>query len=220
MAKSRDKTDTEALKKRNDELAHELATLRRKLASEEKELVQVLITLDEKAQDVLRPHRDFDLTLSAALSQAFSAAKNVLRGAIPYITPGGYPDFSSLIGLALDSPARIDLLFRYPEGDSSVELMERLVRLYAEELGAGKVRLRYLGAPGRSGLHAKVVICDDTFAIVSSANWTGYSLSSNAEAGIGTHSKRAINMLSAWFDFTYANALSWETVKESLTDNE
>src|SRR5437867_5072503 len=146
------------LRKRNEELAVELAAVRRKLASHERELVQVLITLDERAQLALRPHRDFDLTLSAALSQAFSGAKEVLRVAIPYLTGGGWGDFSSLMGLVLESDARTDILFRYPESEASYELMGRIIRLYQEELTSGKLRLRYLGSPQRSGLHAKVVI--------------------------------------------------------------
>jgi phosphatidylserine/phosphatidylglycerophosphate/cardiolipin synthase-like enzyme len=74
--------------------------------------------------------------------------------------------------------------------------------------------IRYLGRRGRSGLHAKVVIRDHDTAIVSSANWTGYALSVNAEAGILTTSSRAITMLIRWYDYLFERARGWSAVRE------
>jgi len=194
-------------------LTEKIADLRRLIARQESDLVQVLLTLDENAHTKLKKGVDYDDTLALAMKDAFQTAKKELRVAIPYLTMGGVRDFAEMIDSAVVGPARVDLLFRFPENDRSLQVQKMVHERMRIEIGTGKVRIRYLGEREKSGLHAKVIIKDDDVAIVSSANWTGYSLSTNAEAGILTHSNRAVIMLQSWFDYLYENSRGWGIVR-------
>jgi phosphatidylserine/phosphatidylglycerophosphate/cardiolipin synthase-like enzyme len=204
----------EELRIQNRLLLEKVADYRRQLSQNEASLVQVVLTLDDRSRFELRPGVDFDATLTATLDRMLSTGKSKLRIAIPYVTPGGYADFVSMMGQAISTPSEILLMFRYPGGDSDKALHQKIQKDYQQELAIRKIAVKYLGDEGRSGLHAKVVVRDEEEALVSSANWTGYSLSSNAEVGLLTRSRRAVRFLVRWFDFCFANGVPWRQVIE------
>jgi phosphatidylserine/phosphatidylglycerophosphate/cardiolipin synthase-like enzyme len=206
-------SEVETLRNENRLLLERCSALRKQLASQESSLVRVVMTLDSQGQFYLRPGVDFDDSLSSALDRLFSTPSAMLRAAIPYVTEGGYRDFRQVIAHALITPADIRLLFRFPDGEKDLAVYNRIAEDYQRELEVGKIGVRFLGERRRSGLHAKVVIKDEDEAIVSSANWTGYSLSANAEAGLGTTSKRAVRMLARWFDFSFEGAATLAKVR-------
>jgi len=212
MVESNQQEELEGLRRENRELLERLIECRKHLAREEMELVQVVLTLDNKSRFALRPGVDFDGVMAVIMNQLFSSVRLIARVAIPYITPGGYPDFLLMMNEAFRTPAEIRLLFRYPNQWSDRPIHERIHADLASEIGVEKVRIRYLGEEEKSGLHAKVIIKDDQEALVSSANWTGYSLSRNSEVGLLVRSRRATRMLSRWFDFSFENAASWQRV--------
>jgi phosphatidylserine/phosphatidylglycerophosphate/cardiolipin synthase-like enzyme len=199
-------SELEVLRSENRLLLEQCSTLRRQLATQESKLVRVVMTLDTQGQFHLKQGVDFDDSLSSALDRLFTTPTKILRAAIPYVTEGGYRDFAQMISHALSTTADIRLLFRYPNRAKDLPIYDQIAGQYQREMDVGKIGLRFLGEPRRAGLHAKVVIRDEDEAIVSSVNWTGYALSSNAEAGLGTTSKRAVRMLAKWFDFSFEGA--------------
>lgn len=213
MSESGEPSEVEVLRIENRLLLEKCATLRKQLANQETRLVRVVMTLDAQGQFHLKPGTDFDDSLSSALDRLFSTPVSALRAAIPYVTEGGYRDFTQMISHSLRTSADIRLLFRYPEGERDLPIYERITGEYQREIDVGKIGIRFLGERRRSGLHAKVVIKDEDEAIVSSANWTGYALSANSEAGLGTTSKRAVRMLARWFDFSFENAATLAQVR-------
>ncbi len=212
--------EIDRLRDRNRELGAELAKLRLTLAKKESELVKVLLTLDDEAQFHFRPHLDYDTTLQEAMGKLFREPSEILRVAIPYLTPGGLRDFRAMLGEALESSADIRVVFRAPSKRPDFEIHEEVNRQYALEVGSGKLAFRYLGTEGKSGLHAKVILKDSDFAIVSSANWTGYALSINAEAGLLTTSKRAVRMLAHWYDYIFDAARGWSPIHREWAGEE
>ena len=194
-------------------LAEELARNRRMMARQESDLVRILLTLDDSSHLELTKGIHYDETIEDALGELFRNATDRLRVAMPYISKGGRRDFDEKIGSTLDGTATTLLLFRYPDKPEQVRIHEEINGHFAEEIGIGKIQIRYFGEAGSSGLHAKVVIMDDKKAMVSSANWTSYSLSSNAEAGVLTSSHRAIMMLQRWFDHIYDRSYGWSAIR-------
>jgi phosphatidylserine/phosphatidylglycerophosphate/cardiolipin synthase-like enzyme len=205
--------ETGTLGERHRKLLELYSQLRRDVAREEERLVRVILTLDNKAQTELRPGIDFDDSLASTLDRMFSSATTILRVAIPYVTLGGFRDFSTMVGHTLKMPCEVKFLFRYPESSDDIRLHELIQKTYEKEIEVRKFRFRFIGERGRSGLHAKVVIRDEEEALVSSANWTGYSLGANAEVGLLTESKRAVHLLARWFDFSYEHATSWMDIE-------
>ena len=85
---------------------------------------------------------------------------NRLRAAIPYVTPGGFRDFSQMIGKAVKTPAQIDIIFRFPDRDQDGPLHERIHSMYRPELATQKLRVRYLGEEGRSGACRRLAVIE------------------------------------------------------------
>ena len=193
------------------ELMRNLSELRTKLSKQESDLVKIILTLDDQCHVDLKQGLHYDYTIASAMRNIFSEAKETLRIAIPYVTKGGLRDFNEMLGSALENDTIIQILFRYPE-ENDMEMHEIIRRKYSSEIAVGKIWIGYLGEKNKGGLHAKVLIKDDDIAMISSANWTGYSLTINAEVGILTKSKRAILMLITWYDHVKRYAKLWNEI--------
>jgi hypothetical protein len=194
-------------------LVDELAKNKRSMARQETDLVRILLTLDDSSHLELVKGVHYDETIDNALGDLFRNATDRLRVAMPYISDGGRRDFDKKIESTLEGTANVLLLFRYPDNGKQLQVHREINKRYGEEIASGKIQIRFFGEAGSSGLHAKVVIMDDALAMISSANWTSYSLSSNAEAGILTSSRRAIMMLQRWFDHIYERSYGWSAVE-------
>lgn len=199
-------------------LVDELAKNRKSMARQETDLVRIVLTLDDSSHLELVKGVHYDQTIDSALGDLFGNARDRLRVAMPYISDGGRRDFDQKIESTFQGTAGVLLLFRYPDNVKQLRVLEEVNRRYTHEISSGKMQMRFFGEPGSSGLHAKVVIMDDELAMISSANWTSYSLSSNAEAGILTSSRRAIMMLQRWFDHIYERSYGWSAVRSRIRD--
>lgn len=175
----------------------------------ESDCIKILFTLDDFGHSQLKQGIHYDLTIANSMRNIFQSSYQIIRVAIPYITQKGLIDFSEMVDIALQGHGELEFIFRTPEKESDFQIHKTLHNKYLNEIKLGKIWFGYYGKSRGSGLHAKVIIKDDSNAMISSANWTNYSLYDNAEAGVLTKSKRAINYLINWFELIKQNTIGW-----------
>jgi phosphatidylserine/phosphatidylglycerophosphate/cardiolipin synthase-like enzyme len=189
-----------------------IAELRQHLAEAESRAVQLYVTLDDATNVRLLPVRDYDGQIRDELMNLARQSHAHLRVAIPYVTRGGYRDLTALTTFALETGARASVMFRRPDSGVDVRIHKSFNSDFKRQIEIGKLRVRYMGQEGRNGLHAKVVISDSREALVSSANLTGYALTSNVEVGLATRSTRIVHALTVWFDTVFEQAYTLDAV--------
>ena len=207
--------ESKELQELNLALNLQIAELRRHLAEAESRAVQLYVTLDDATNMRLLPARDYDGQIRDELISLARGSKEHLRIAIPYVTKGGYRDLTALTTIPLEGGAKVSVMFRRPESGADVKVYKSFESDFRRYMDLGRLQVRYMGQEGRNGLHAKVVISDLREALVSSANLTGYALTSNVEVGLATPSVRIVHALTIWFDTVFGNSTRLDEV---LTD--
>ena len=73
-----------------------------------------------------------------------------------------------------------------------------------------------------NGLHAKIIVIDNSVAIISSANLTKKGLSVNYEAGICLRERRIINEVTQFFNDIWKESqpLTQQAIENALSDKE
>lgn len=187
-----------------------IAELRQHLAAAESRAVQLYLTLDDATNMRLLPVRDYDGQIRDELLHLANDSRTHLRVAIPYVTRAGYRDLTVLTTTALQVGAKVSVMFRRPEVGADVRIHRSFALDFRRYIDGGQLRVRYMGQQGRNGLHAKVVVSDTREALVSSANLTGFALTSNVEVGLATRSTRIVHALAVWFDTVFEGSSGLE----------
>lgn len=196
-------SDVAQLEELNLALNLKIAELRQHLAEAESRAVQLYVTLDDETNLRLLPVRDYDGQIRDELMNLARSSRAHLRLAIPYVTKAGYRDLTAITTSALEAGAKVSVMFRRPESGADIQVHKGFSTDFKRRMDQGMLRVRYMGQEGRNGLHAKVVISDSQEALVSSANLTGYALTSNVEVGLATRSARIVHALTVWFDTVF-----------------
>lgn len=132
-----------------------------------------------------------DPLYDALLTAVFSA-----RERIRVVTPYFIPDDALCRALILAVHRGVDVRILQPER-SNHRLVDAAGRSYLREIQAEGGRMLFY----QDGmLHAKAVLCDDSLAILGSANIDLRSLLLNFEAAILVYSKKEIHVIADWID--------------------
>lgn len=122
----------------------------------------------------------------------------------------------------------VEELSGFKKGDKiNIKIITRLIK---EDIDKGITdldKLRVLkdkfGAEIRynNGLHAKIVVIDNSIAIISSANLTKKGLSVNYEAGICLRDKNKVNEVTQFFNDVWGEStpLTQESIKDAQSNN-
>ena len=111
---------------------------------------------------------------------------------------------------------------------ANIRVITRLIREDIEKGVTNLDKLRVLrdrfGADIRynNGLHAKIIVIDNSVAIISSANLTKKGLSVNYEAGICLRERRIINEVTQFFNDIWKESqpLTQQAIENALSDKE
>jgi len=132
-----------------------------------------------------------DPLYDALLTSVFEARKRIY-----VVTPYFIPDDALCRAFILAAHRGVDVRILVPE-HSNHRLADVAGRSYLREIQTegGKVLLYQKGM-----LHAKAILCDDSLAILGSANIDMRSLLLNYESAIVVYSKKEIHRIAHWID--------------------
>lgn len=137
------------------------------------------------------PDEDFE-RLRWALLAAVSAARTSIRIATPYFLPD--PGLLAALNVAALRGVRVDILL---PGHSNLPLVHWASRAHWWQVLQHGCRL-WLSPPPFD--HSKVLVVDDGWSLIGSANWDSRSLRLNFEFNLECYDASLAGALTAWFE--------------------